>query len=87
MNKFSANNDHEKNLLFTYYLREILKIEGITSDHIYTCYDELQLRVPLNLKQVIRNTASVKGWIITEDGNIFETTKGSNQIKLWLKKD
>jgi len=83
-----AKSDSERNLLFVYYMQEILKISGISFDHIYTCYDTLNLRISENLVQTIRNTKSKTGWIETEDSkNIVITVKGRNKIKFWDKKD
>lgn len=80
------SNDHERNLLFVYYLQEILKIEKISLSHIYTCYDVLELRISESFPQAVRNTKSKKGWIETEDtSNITLTVKGKNKIKSWNK--
>jgi hypothetical protein len=85
-NKYTPSSDNERNLIFVYYLQEIIGISGITLDHIYTCYDALDLRISENLPQTIRNTKSKKGWIETEDtNNIRITVKGTNQIKQWNK--
>ena len=67
-------------------MQEVLQISAITLDHIYTCYDTLDLRVSENLPQTVRNTKSKTGWIETEDtSNITVTVKGRNQIKSWSK--
>lgn len=83
--KYSPKNDKERNLLFTFYLQEILKITEITFDHIYTCYDALDLRVSENLTQTVRNTSSKTGWIELKNSIISVTVKGNNQIKSWNK--
>jgi len=86
--KFASKSDLERNLLFVFYLEEILEIKGITYDHIYTCYDSLDLNISENLQQTVRNTKSKKGWIETSDAaNITVTIKGRNKIKSWNKKD
>ncbi|MNM91712.1 hypothetical protein D3C81_1040180 [compost metagenome] len=84
---YAPKNDYERNLLFVYYLQNILEIKEITFDHIYSCYDILGLRISENLPQTIRNTASSSGWIETKQSILFLTIKGSNQIKAWNKKD
>lgn len=85
---FSVKNDNERNLLFVYYLSETLKITAINNDHIYTCYDELGLRIPENMQSSIYKTKTRTGWIETNDNsNITVTVKGRNKIKFWDKKD
>ncbi len=84
--KFEVNNDYENNLLFVYYLQEILKIHPLTTNHLYTCYDELNIRIPENLVSSIKNTKKVKGWIETKErGNMAVTITGTNKIKFWDK--
>lgn len=87
ISKYTPKNDNERNLLFVFYLREILKLQTITFDHIYTCYDTLNLRISENLPQTVRNTASRTGWIETKNANIMTTVKGNNQIKAWNKQN
>ncbi len=48
----------ERNTVFVYYLEKILNINDITADHIFTCYKEMGLKIPLNLRQSIFDTAS-----------------------------
>jgi hypothetical protein len=85
---FSVKNDNERNLLFVYYLSETLKITTINNSHIYTCYDELGLKIPENMQSSISNTKTRTGWIETNNNsNITVTTKGRNKIKFWDKKD
>jgi len=85
--KYTPANDNERNLLFVHYLQNVLEINEITFDHIYSCYDILGLRISENLPQTIRNTASKTGWIETKNSILSVTIKGSNQIKAWNKKD
>jgi hypothetical protein len=84
--KHQPKNDYEKNLLFVFYLQEILKINDITVNHIYSSYDILQLKISENLPQTIRNTSSKTGWIEVKNSKISLTIKGQNQIKAWAKK-
>jgi len=85
---FSIKNDNERNLLFVYYLSETLKITAVNNNHIYTCYDELGLKIPENMQSSISNTKTRTGWIETNNNsNITVTTKGRNKIKFWDKKD
>ncbi len=84
--RYSPKSDQERNLLFVFYLQETLGITEITFNHIYTCYDVLDLRVSENLPQTVRNTASRTGWIEIKSAGIRTTIIGNNQIKAWNKK-
>jgi len=83
--KYSPSSDDQRNLLFVYYLQNILEESGISVNHVYSCYDILKLRISENLPQTVRNTASKKGWIETKNAILSVTVKGSNQIKEWNK--
>lgn len=86
--KFDAKSDFEKVLLFVSYFADILKIDGITYDHIYSCFDELGMKIPINVAQTTRNAASAKKWIDTSDSkNIAVTTAGKNKLRYWNKND
>ncbi|MGC4100786.1 hypothetical protein [Ferruginibacter sp.] len=86
--KFKVNNDNENNLLFVYYMQEILKTTPLTANHLYTCYHELNIRIPEDLATSIQNTKRRKGWIESiGKGNISITDAGTNKIKFWDKKD
>jgi hypothetical protein len=87
VSKYAPKNDKERNLLFTHYLNKTLGVNDVTFDHIYSCYDVLELPVSVNLSQTVRNTSSKTGWIEIKDSKIYETIKGGNQIKTWNKKD
>lgn len=88
--KFTVNNDDENNLLFIYYLQEILGISPITVNHVFTCYHQegLNIRIPENLKQSIITTKFRRGWIESKErSNLSVTTAGVNKIKFWNKKE
>lgn len=80
---FESHNDFERILLFTHYLKEILKIDIVTLDHIHTCFDFLELRMPEDLSQTFRSAKSKSSWIEKDDNGIFVTVKGRNKIKFW----
>ncbi|MEN5194576.1 hypothetical protein [Sphingobacterium faecium] len=84
---FNIKNDNERNLLFIHYLSETLKITSITLDHLYTCYDEVNHKIPENMINSLLNTKSRTGWLKTNNSTIEITTKGINKIKFWDKKD
>lgn len=83
--KYTPANDNERNLLFVFYLQNVLEIDQVTFDHVYSCYDILELRISESLPQTIRNTASRTKWIETQKSILSVTIKGSNQIKTWNK--
>ncbi|ROH92371.1 hypothetical protein EGI15_09000 [Chryseobacterium cucumeris] len=83
--KYTTVSDSERTLLFINYMQNILEISPITFDHIFTCYDLLNLRVSENLQQTVRNSANTKGWFETTGGVMTLTIKGKNQIRDWNK--
>ena len=87
LNKYSPKSDNERNLLFIHYLQTVLEVKEITFNHLYSCYDVLELRISENLSQTTRNTASRTGWIETHNSLLSTTVKGNNQIKAWSKKN
>lgn len=60
---YNIKNDNEKNLLFTYYLSEVLKIKSVTLGHLYTCYDEVNHKIPENMINSLSNTKNRTGWL------------------------
>lgn len=84
--KFQCKNDHEKILVFVHYLEEILKVVPITANHIYTCYDDLNLRTPEDLQQTVRSAKSITGWLDGNNSALAVSIKGKNYIKSWNKK-
>jgi hypothetical protein len=75
--------NEERNLVFLYYLQQILKVKPITLDHIYTCYRAAKIRAPLNLENSLKQTAEQRGWIKTaSNGSMTLTPEG----KLYAEK-
>jgi len=84
---YTPKNDFERILLFVYYMKEVLRIDAVTYDHIYTCFDTLDLKTPLNVPQITRNSASAEGWIdLTDSKNIQVTVNGKNEMRKWNAK-
>jgi hypothetical protein len=80
-NKYNAKSNFEFNLVFTYYLQEILNIQEITTDHIYSCYRHMALKLP-SFPQTLTDTKKHKGWIETADMNNLRVTRvGINHIE------
>ena len=80
-NQFEARNNFDNNILCLYYLKEILKIDNVTVDHVFTCYRDLNLKIP-NLRQSLWDTKNRKGWIDTSDTNDLRiTVHGDNYVR------
>lgn len=60
--KYNADSNMPRYLLFTYYLKEIKGVEKVGINHIYTCFKNLGLKIP-NIEQGLRDTSFRKGWL------------------------
>jgi len=77
----------EFNSVAVYYLADILKLTGITTNHIYTCYKEANQRTPDAFVQSLKDTASKYGYIDTGDlNNIKVPLRGKNFVEHDLPK-
>jgi hypothetical protein len=84
--KFPLTNE-ERNIVFLYYLQYNLKLKSITADHVYTCYRQAKIRVPLNLENSLRITADQHNWIKTNrTGKMTLTTAGKQYVEKQLPK-
>lgn len=81
--EYNPKNDSERNLLFTYYLSKILKIQKITLDHLFTCYDAMKYKLPENMLGSFNNTKTRTSWLTGDKSNIEITTKGLNHFRNW----
>jgi hypothetical protein len=78
-NKLSAQ---EFNLVAVYYLKKVLNVQGVSADHVYTCYKEAGQIVPTALVQSLKDTASLKGWISTsKTDDIKIEIAGENEVE------
>jgi len=85
-NRYDSKSNLEHNLLFTYYLQEIIKVDGITMSHIFSCYRHLGLKIP-SFPQTLVDTKSRKGWIETADSdNLKVTREGINHFEHEFKR-
>lgn len=72
----------QRNAVFVYYLEKIAKINGVGVNHIYTCYKDVNEKVPGALRQSLLDTSFKKGWIDTKSmDNITITTHGENLVE------
>ena len=77
----------EHNALFVYYLSKVKELTGITPNHIYTCYKEVNQRVPGAFYQSLLDTTRRKGWLDTSNTeDIKVTTVGENFVEHDLPK-
>lgn len=80
--QFKKPTSEEKILIFIYYLKEELKEDNLTLDHIFTCLREIGDKIPTYLKQVVTNVKNNKGWIDTTNWeSLTFTTQGMNHIE------
>ena len=79
--KYDSKTNFERNLVFIYYFQEVIKLNGITMNHIYSCYRHLTLKIPV-FPQTLIDTKKNKGWIETSDtDNLKVTREGLNYIE------
>ena len=72
----------EQLAVMVYYLKKRAKVDKVTVDHVYTCFKEVNVRVPGRIEQSLRNTSHRKGWISTEDlGDVTLTVTGENFVE------
>lgn len=78
----------EQMAVFLYYLTHTLGETAVTARHVYTCYKEVGERVPPEILQVARNTASRKGWVdATNPKSLRLTVPGENFVLHSLPKN
>lgn len=72
------------NLLFVYYLKQVLKINIVTQNHIFTCYRHTKIKIPNNLYTTLVDTISKKGWL-ENVSNLNITILGINEVEQKMK--
>lgn len=78
--------NYEKCTVAIYYLQHIVKIDGITINHVFTCFKDANWRV-IDLYNSLASTASRKGWIDTSNmEKISITPRGETQVEHDLPK-
>lgn len=84
--KYDTKSNLEYNLIFIYYLQEVVGETNINVDMVYSCYRHLNLKVPV-FPQTLRDTRSRKGWIDTADSdNLKITREGRNFMEHEISK-
>jgi hypothetical protein len=76
------SNHFERQAVAIYWLTKVAGIqEGITVDHVNTCYLAAKWKRPAGFENNLRLTATRKGWIDTNDGaNIRITVSGEDLV-------
>lgn len=65
------------NAVSIYYLANILELEEVTFDQLYTCYKEVNFKQPKYFRQSITDTKNQKGWVdIDENDNLSIPHRG-----------
>ena len=83
--KKGPKSNYERNVVFCYYLLKIREIKQIGINHIYTCYKEVQQRIPT--LSVSLSETSKKGWLDTSDmSDIKVSPRGENYVEHDLPK-
>lgn len=84
---YETNKTPERVLLVIYYLEEVLGIENINPNHIYTAFDKLDIRVPKSLYQLISDSKNKFGYLDFESTDDMKVSvSGKNVVKYDLKK-
>ncbi len=71
----------EQVLLFVYYMTHTLSVSPITPDHVLSCFKPAGKKVPVDLRQTIRNVAKNKAWLNTDLDDLHVTTQGENHVE------
>lgn len=86
--KKSPTTAMQKAAVFVYYLERIREFKNIGANHIYTCYKDVDEKVPGALRQSLLDASSKKGWLETKSmENITVSTQGENLVEHELPVD
>lgn len=85
--RYDHKSNFERNLIFTYYLKQVISIDKVNLDHIFTCYRNVGQKIPKALEQSMRDTAKDRGWVDIDDlENIDVPVGGINHLEHDLTK-
>ena len=90
LNEFVASNNPSNMIgritVAVYYLAQIVGVEQVSVDHIYTCFKWIGWPLPVQFMNMIHQ-AGAKGWLDSSDReNIVLTTLGENFVEHELPK-
>jgi hypothetical protein len=82
VNEKQPESNHDKNTVSVYYLAEIRKMDGVTVNHVFTCYRDMRWREPGIIRNSLALTANRKRFLDTADlNNIKLTPAGRNHVE------
>ncbi len=74
--------NYERNLIFIYYLKQVIVVEKANLGHALTCYRSVGQKIPKALEQSMRDTAKVKCCVdIDEPEDIEVPVSGINYLE------
>jgi len=71
---------HEQCVVAVYYLKHRLSLAAVTPNHVYTCFKHAHWRMPANLVNLLRWTASQRGWLDTSKSDSIELTPAGENL-------
>jgi hypothetical protein len=71
--------NQEKCTVAVYYLRQELDFTAVSISHVFTCYKDAGWRIP-DLCNVMKITASRKGWVDTSNTESITITPGGENL-------
>lgn len=78
----NPHTNQEKAVLFLYYVSKNVGISPVQKGHIMYCYNEVGLRKPKSLDQLLKDIKRLKGWIQFDQlSDISLTVGGENLIE------
>lgn len=87
INNFDVKSNGDRIIVIINYLKEILKIDKVTIDHIYTAFFVLKCRIPPSFYQVVVNTKNRNNLIdFDKVDNIKLSAQGLNRVRLDIVK-
>jgi hypothetical protein len=74
--------NHDRNVVSVYYLAEVLGLNGVTLDQVFTCYKDMRWREPGSLANSLALTANRKRFLDTASlDDIKLTPAGRNHVE------
>jgi len=81
--KPKSNEEHFAVII--YYLQYTLKTQGITRDHVHTCFKDIGAKCPVDIDAALRMAATRKGWIDTSNSTDLKVkVSGENFVEIDL---
>lgn len=80
--KYDIKSGEEFSLMIVYYMKEVLKEQKVTLNHLFTAFKELGEKIPQHFKQTLINHKNRKNWIDVSDWeDIKYTIPGMNHME------